>query len=65
LGKSGDLEFRAEMFNVFNYPNFAQPGHTVYAASVDVQSPLSGAGVITSTGGATSRQIQLALKLLF
>jgi hypothetical protein len=65
LGESGHLEFRAEMFNVFNHPNFALPSLLVYSASASAESPLVNAGQITSTGGATSRQIQLALKLMF
>jgi hypothetical protein len=66
LGESGHLEFRAEMFNVFNHPNFALPGdRNVYAARGNVENPLPDSGIITSTGSATSRQIQLALKLMF
>ena len=64
LGESGKLEFRAEFFNILNRVNFAVPNRTVFAASADVQAPLATAGQITSTVG-TSRQIQLALKILF
>jgi len=49
------VQFRTEWFNAFNHPTWASPGTTVTA--------VSGFGVITSAGG--SRQIQLALKLLF
>jgi len=64
LGEGGKLEFRAEFFNILNRVNFAVPNRTVFAASADVQAPLATAGQITSTVG-TSRQIQLALKILF
>ena len=49
------LQFRAETFNFFNHPNFANP-----ATAIDAQ----GAGTITSTYN-SGRELQLALKLLF
>ncbi len=51
-----NLQFRAEVFNLFNTPEFGIP-----AATVDVTGV---AGSITSTIN-SSRQIQLALKLNF
>ena len=51
------LEFRAELFNAFNHPVFAQPDNYI------TDGP-GATGVITSTA-AVNRQIQLALKLLF
>jgi outer membrane receptor protein involved in Fe transport len=51
------LEFRAELFNAFNHPIFAQPDNYI------TDGP-GATGVITSTA-ATQREIQLALKLLF
>jgi hypothetical protein len=56
-----NLQFRGEFFDVFNHPNFGNPGNTVTAGSF---------GTITSTRFPTgdfgsSRQIQFALKLLF
>jgi hypothetical protein len=47
-------EFRAEVFNVINHTNFANPG-TVFGSSTF--------GVISSAGPA--RQIQLGLRLTF
>ena len=51
----GNLEFRAEFFNVFNFVNFALPSNVVRG---------SGFGYINKTAGA-SRQIQFSLKIVF
>ncbi len=61
IGEKGDLEFRAECFNVFNHPNFAQP-NTIFGTSSfgRVFSTLG-----STIGLGTSRQIQLALKFTF
>ena len=67
LGEGGKLEFRAEFFNILNRVNFAMPSAAVYAgtgAPNVVEQPLATAGRITSTAN-TSRQIQLALRLMF
>lgn len=55
------LEFRAEMFNVSNTPQFNNPNASIGSAN---------AGIISSAGSPqtfqrTSRQIQLAMKLYF
>jgi hypothetical protein len=88
LGEAGMIEFRAELFNILNHPNFNLPtGPGITAASAGGcpvadtcpilpvgSGPVSGsvvapaaAGKITSTVGseADSRDIQLALKLIF
>ena len=65
-------QFRAEFFNILNHTNLQTPNATILASgptqgtaanrnALAVSSPT--AGVIT--GAATSRQIQLGLKLLF
>ena len=53
--ESGRLEFRGEAYNVFNHPQFANPGATI-------GNP--GAGVISGTSVA-NRIVQLALRLAF
>ena len=55
------LQFRAEVFNIFNTPQFNNPNASIGSATV---------GTITSAGQPplfqrTSREIQLALKLYF
>ena len=64
LGEAGGLEFRAEVFNILNHANFALPNRTVFTASAAVEKPANGAALISTTVG-NSRQIQLALKLIF
>lgn len=51
----GLLEFRAEVFNIFNIVNFGLPANTLRG---------SGFGVISHTAG-NSRQIQFSLKLVY
>ena len=64
LGEAGKIEFRAELFNILNHSNFAVPNRTVFAGTGAVENPLPTAGTITGTVG-NSRQIQLAVKVLF
>ncbi len=49
------VQFRAELFNVFNIVNFGSPSNTVLGP---------GFGMISKTAG-SSRQIQLSLKLIY
>ena len=63
LGEAGSVQFRAEIFNIFNHPNLGLPNRIVYAGTPGA-NPLSTAGQILTTI-APARQVQLALKILF
>jgi hypothetical protein len=62
LAEEVTLQFRAELFNVFNRANFGNPSNTIFSGSRT--TPLSRSGRIGGTT-TTSRQIQFALKLVF
>jgi Carboxypeptidase regulatory-like domain len=62
LSERLNLQFRAEIFNLFNHTNLNAPNPVVYAAATGEASPT--AGVITSTA-TSSRQVQFGLKLLW
>jgi hypothetical protein len=72
LGEGGDLQFRAEFFNILNHPNFATPvaaaifagGNSATLAGAYSQAPNPNVAALSSTT-TTSRQIQFALKLMF
>jgi hypothetical protein len=57
------LEFRAEMFNLFNRANFGIPS-SLQVLNGSTRAYIGGAGKITSTVG-SSRQLQFGLKLIF
>ena len=63
LGEGGSLQLRAEVFNLMNHPNFGPPSSTSLFGSATGAISQS-AGVIGATI-TTSRQIQLALKVIF
>ena len=74
LGEAGSVEFRAEFFNLLNRANFGSPNGNVFTGGQGTaaapnygafsQQPSSTVGQIQQTTG-TSRQIQLALKVIF
>ena len=56
LRERTSLQFRTEIFNILNHPNFGIPASSLGASTF---------GVISSTANYLPRNIQLALKLLF
>ena len=60
------LQFRAEFFNAFNHPNFANPNANINSSNfgkvTNTLAPILGAD---SGGPGDPREIQLALKLYF
>ncbi len=56
------VEFRAEMFNIFNTPQFSNPQGNITAAANFGRSLTT---INTSSNFATNRQIQFALRFLF
>jgi hypothetical protein len=58
-----NIQFRAELFNAFNHPNFLPPldNNTLFDQG---GAPVGGAGLIDGTS-TTSRQVQFALKVIF
>jgi hypothetical protein len=76
LGEGGNLEFRAEFFNIINRANFSLPDNSTYVAGPTVTGPdpvhnvTQGTVASASTGQITStatpaREIQFGLKLEF
>lgn len=66
ISENFNVQFRAEVFNILNHPNFAPPVDTnILFDATPATNPgaaVSPAGVITQTQ-TTSRQLQFALKL--
>ena len=64
LGKGPYLQFRAELFNLFNRVNYAPPNAGIFVATADGGAAYAAnAGQITAAGA--PRQVQLGVKLVF
>jgi Carboxypeptidase regulatory-like domain/TonB-dependent Receptor Plug Domain len=63
ISESMNVQFRVELFNIFNHPNFASPvdNSTLFSQT---GAPISGAGLIDSTT-TDSREIQFGLKVIW
>jgi hypothetical protein len=62
IAEKHQVQFRAEVFNIFNTPQFSNPGSTTSAAATFGQS----LGTIPAVGGfGSNRQIQFALRYAF
>jgi hypothetical protein len=61
LGEAGMLQFRLELFNMLNRPNFGSPSTNLFS---NTGNPSTSAGTISSTRF-SPRQIQFALRLVF
>jgi hypothetical protein len=64
ISERWNLQLRAEGFNILNHPNFAFPNQVVFQGNSSSYSYSDSAGTITSSA-TSSRQLQLALRLLF
>ncbi len=77
LGETFNVQFRAELFNILNRPNYANPlkaATQLFAAAPAptaaaptpalVGAPIASAGALTATA-TSSRQTQFALKIIF
>ena len=62
LGEDGNVQFRAEIFNILNRANFSRPSMNVFSAPN--ATPLATAGRIRGTDTA-SRQLQFGLKIIW
>jgi hypothetical protein len=63
-----NIQFRAEMFDILNHPNFGPPtvgdGNTDIFDGTGTPNPIAGT-LVRTVGEATERQIQFALKVIF
>jgi hypothetical protein len=64
LGENTQIQFRTEIFNLFNHSNFASPALIAFTGQTDNEQPLASLGRIRSTT-TSARQIQMGLRIVF
>jgi hypothetical protein len=64
ISESCNLQFRFEAFNVVNHTNFLPPAASSLQLFTQSLAPITTAGKLTATS-TTSRQLQLALKIMW
>jgi hypothetical protein len=64
LGEQGNIQFRFEVFNLYNRANFGPPQLTAFNGAADNEPPLASLGLIRSTV-TSARQLQFGLRLSF
>ena len=65
ISEQFNIQFRAEIFNILNHPNFAPPATPTNTDIFDGTGTLNpGAGLLTRTT-TTAREIQFAIKVIF
>ncbi len=70
LGQAGSVQFRAELFNILNHPNFQFQNFVPFVGATSDLGPFSEApratnSQITQTLPNNQREIQFALKIIF
>ena len=64
IGATQKIQFRLEIFNLFDRANFAVPNRAVFAGATQSDPVLPTAGQITRTAN-SSRQLQFSAKVMF
>lgn len=64
LKRAGTVEFRLEVFNVFNRANFGVPNLVAFAGAADGEAPLGSFGRVRNTV-TSARQVQIGARLRF
>ena len=64
ISETANLQFRAQIYNIFNHPNFSPPNDNSTLYDGGSGNLIGGAGAITQTT-IPSRQIEFAVKLTF
>ena len=59
-----NIQFRADLFNIFNFVNYATPLKASTQLFTQAGAPIASAGTLTQTS-TSSRQVQFAVKLIF